>query len=87
MDQGSAGSGLLVLIAILYFLPALVASVRRHRNSSAIGILNVFLGWTLLGWVVALVWANTDNVRPKRGEERRERIRVSNREERTEPRF
>lgn len=70
MDQGSGG-GLLVLIAILYFLPAMVASVRRHRNSSAIGVLNLFLGWTLLGWVIALVWANTDNVRPKRGEERR----------------
>jgi hypothetical protein len=31
---------------------------RRHPNTVAIGILNLFLGWTFLGWVAALVWAN-----------------------------
>jgi hypothetical protein len=27
-------------------------------------VLNLFLGWTFLGWVIAMVWAFTDNTRP-----------------------
>jgi hypothetical protein len=41
----------------LYFLPAIVAAARRTHNSTAILLLNVFLGWTLIGWVVALLIA------------------------------
>lgn len=40
-----------------YFLPALVASHRKHPNTNAIAVLNLLLGWSLIGWVVALVWA------------------------------
>lgn len=54
------GSGLLLLL--LYFLPAYIARRRRHRNGPAIFVLNLFLGWTFLGWVLALVWAYTSNV-------------------------
>lgn len=42
---------------IIYFLPALIASTRTHPNSSSIMLLNVFLGWTLIGWVVSLAWS------------------------------
>ena len=47
-----------ILIAI-YMLPTIIARKRHHRNASAIGVLNIFLGWTLLGWVAALVWSFT----------------------------
>jgi hypothetical protein len=47
------------LILVIYCLPTIVAERYRHPNSSAICALNFFLGWTLLGWVVALVWALT----------------------------
>jgi hypothetical protein len=50
----------LLLIAIslvLYFLPVLVARRAGHHNTTAIFVLNLLLGWTVLGWVVALVWA------------------------------
>jgi hypothetical protein len=63
--DGSAGAGLLLMIGIGYFLPAIVASIRRHRNRLAIGILNLLLGWTLLGWIVAMVWACTSDVEPR----------------------
>jgi|SRR5262252_5523445 len=53
------------LLALGYFLPTLVARGRLHRNALAIGMLNLFLGWTFLGWVVALVWACTDNIAPR----------------------
>jgi cytochrome c biogenesis protein CcdA len=46
---------------ILYWIPTLVANNHHHRNRTAIAMLNLFLGWTFIGWVVALVWANTDN--------------------------
>jgi hypothetical protein len=50
---------LLLLGGWIYFLPSLVANSHGHHNTSAIFILNLFLGWTVLGWVVALVWAFT----------------------------
>lgn len=44
-----------------YFIPWIVSLSRGHRNSAAIAVLNLLLGWTLIGWVVALVWAATDS--------------------------
>lgn len=41
----------------LYFLPTIIALARRRHNTLAIFLLNFFLGWTFVGWVVALVWA------------------------------
>lgn len=40
---------------LIYFLPSVIA--HRHRNANAILALNLFLGWTFIGWVAALVWA------------------------------
>jgi hypothetical protein len=42
---------------LMYFLPSIVAFARSKRDTAAIVLLNFFLGWTLIGWVVALVWA------------------------------
>lgn len=54
-------SGLLLIgLLVIYFLPTIVAMKRGHRNGPAILILNLFLGWTFLGWVAALVWSATD---------------------------
>ena len=44
---------------LVYLAPALIASTRGHHQTMAIFVLNLFLGWTLLGWVGALVWAAT----------------------------
>jgi heme/copper-type cytochrome/quinol oxidase subunit 2 len=49
-----------VITVLLYFVPAMVASNRKHSQTTAIAILNLFLGWTLIGWVAALVWALTN---------------------------
>jgi Superinfection immunity protein len=45
---------------ISYFLPTLVASGKGRKNTTAIGVFNLFFGWTFLGWVAALVWALTE---------------------------
>ena len=47
------------MFAALYFLPWIIAWRRRHHNTLAIFVLNFFLGWTIVGWVAALVWAVT----------------------------
>jgi hypothetical protein len=42
---------------VLYFLPTLVAVLREKHDKLSIFLLNFFLGWSLIGWIVALVWA------------------------------
>ena len=63
MDEGQVW---IILMLVGYFLPAFVAKFRSHNNTLAIGMLNLFLGWTFVGWVVALVWACTDNIGPRK---------------------
>lgn len=48
----------LVLLAVcIYFLPTILAFRRRVPSPWSVAVLNVFLGWTLIGWVVALAMA------------------------------
>lgn len=56
-DGGAAGCLVLVCGMVLYFVPAWVANSRKHRNENSILAVNILLGWTLIGWVVALAWA------------------------------
>ena len=42
---------------VLYFLPTIIALARSKRDTLAIFLLNFFLGWSVIGWIVALVWA------------------------------
>jgi hypothetical protein len=64
---GDVAHGLMVLIVLLaiYFLPWFVARSRQHHATDAILIANLVLGWTVLGWFGALVWA----AMPVRGEQ------------------
>lgn len=41
----------------LYFLPTVEAMARGQNNVTQVALVNVFFGWSLLGWVLALVWA------------------------------
>jgi hypothetical protein len=41
----------------LYFVPTIIACYRNHARLPAIVALNIFLGWTFVGWIGALVWA------------------------------
>jgi hypothetical protein len=49
----------LTVLSLGYFLPWAVAATRGKSNSLAVGLVNFLLGWTLVGWVVALVMACT----------------------------
>ena len=53
------------VVLVVYFLPGIIAAARNHHQSTAIFFLNLLLGWTFLGWVVALVWALTATDSPR----------------------
>lgn len=45
------------IVLWLTFLPTFIAYRREHPNRVPILLVNLFFGWTLVGWVAALVWA------------------------------
>jgi hypothetical protein len=46
-------------------LPSVVARLRNHKNTNSICIINLFFGWTILGWVICLAWSASSNVHEK----------------------
>ncbi len=44
-------------IVILYLLPSIVEIKRGTKYTSGIFLLNLLLGWTILGWIASLIWA------------------------------
>ena len=48
-----------------YFIPGIIAVTRRHRKATSILLVNLFFGWSVLGWIFALVWAVRANGAPK----------------------
>lgn len=53
-----------ILVGILvYFIPTLVAWKADKENSNVIFLLNLFTGWSLIGWIAALIWAGVDKKR------------------------
>jgi hypothetical protein len=47
---------------VMYFLPSIIAMIRSKRDTLAIFLLNLFLGWSVIGWIIALVWAAKHDV-------------------------
>ena len=47
----------LAICLLFYFAPALVAHSRRHSAATGLFVTNLLLGWTVIGWVVCLIWA------------------------------
>jgi hypothetical protein len=50
-------SDLVVLAAALYLLPVLIGWRRRVPDPGSVAVINVLLGWTLIGWIAALALA------------------------------
>ena len=43
----------------IYLAPSIIAVVRGHHRWPWIGFLNFATGWTVAGWIAALVWSTT----------------------------
>lgn len=67
MDAAFIAAAFGLLILGLYLFPTIIACLRSHHNTLPIAILNLLLGWTFVGWVIALVWSCTVTVRVRRG--------------------
>jgi hypothetical protein len=69
------GPVILGLVA-LYFLPTCIACIRKHKNGESIFATNLLLGWIVLGWIIALIWALSCNVEQRetatQGDQRQE---------------
>ena len=42
---------------VMYFLPSLIAALRNKKDVLTIMLVNFLLGWSVIGWIVCLVWA------------------------------
>ncbi len=50
------GKVLLLILGVAYFVPSIIALKENHAHKVAIILINIFLGWTFLGWLGALAW-------------------------------
>lgn len=50
--------------AVLYLLPVLIGWARHVPDLGAVAVIDVLLGWTFLGWVVALAMAFRSAAQP-----------------------
>ena len=60
---------LLAILFVPYFIPSIIAVTRHHASKGAIIAVNLLLGWSLVGWLWALIWslsnANNTQVAPQ----------------------
>jgi hypothetical protein len=65
-SDGSEGGAIIasfIVLALgltLWLLPGFIASGRKHHNRFAIWLVTILLGWSGIGWLVALIWAFTN---------------------------
>lgn len=57
-SSGGAGAVVLIVVIALYFIPTIVAGLRHVPNVGSVAVVNIFLGWTFIGWVVAMAMAS-----------------------------
>lgn len=48
---------IVILVAVLYFLPSLIAYSRGHVHLRKLALLNLISGWSILAWGAILVWS------------------------------
>ncbi|NPT35191.1 superinfection immunity protein [Paraburkholderia xenovorans] len=46
-----------IAVLMLYLAPAMIADARNREDAFAVTMVNILLGWTVLGWFAALIWA------------------------------
>ncbi|MEI6352901.1 MAG: superinfection immunity protein [Candidatus Nomurabacteria bacterium] len=54
------GIVIFILVLGLYFLPTITAMRRKKKNDGVILLINLLVGWTVVGWLIALVMATSE---------------------------
>ena len=45
-----------------YILPCIVCILRKKKhNTNVVALVNLFFGWSCIGWIIALIWAFADD--------------------------
>ena len=52
-----------IILIVLYFIPFIIATVRGVNNSMSVFFLNLFLGWTVVGFFVLIFYASLTNIK------------------------
>lgn len=74
MTQGEVIGIVTAVVALLYLLPSFLAVARRRPRAGLIFALNLFLGWSIVGWIVAYRLAVADDeAEPRRHRSRKRR--------------
>lgn len=56
---------LFIFILLVYLLPMVIAIGNKKRNMVSISLVNVLLGWSVICWIIALVWAISKDDKPR----------------------
>lgn len=67
--QVAAGFGTFMIVACIvgfffYIVPSVIAFARGHHNAGAICAVNILFGWSVIGWIISLIWALTSSASP-----------------------
>ncbi len=54
----------ILFLVVMYWLPTIIAVARQNSSALGVAVVNFLLGWTVIGWIVALVWALGASNRP-----------------------
>ncbi len=57
-----------IAVVFVYFAPSVIAQRYHHPKQTIVLMLNLALGWTIVAWVVVLLWARrkqSDNNKPR----------------------
>ncbi|HTW51723.1 MAG TPA: superinfection immunity protein [Stellaceae bacterium] len=58
---------ILIAIVVLYMLPTLIAFGRQHPRRQEVTLVNILVGWTLIGWIGVFLWAALAHVESEFG--------------------
>lgn len=57
---------LIFILIFIYFIPTFIAFSRKHDSKGWLLFLNIFLGWTVIGWIYSLFWASFGKTKQKK---------------------
>lgn len=51
----------MIPLLLAYFIPSIIAFTKNKDNKTTVLILNIFIGWSIIGWIVVLILALKQN--------------------------
>ena len=56
---------LFIFLLLVYLLPMIIAIGNKKRNMVAISLMNILLGWSVICWIISLIWAISKDDKPR----------------------